>query len=417
MIKFAKALMTPPTGVMVLASCAPGQVSLEDDDLQHGVFMHFLVKGLAGAADERGEELQGNGNGRVSLSELFDYASQQTELFVKRRRVVQTPQLWGKRTGVFEFGEFDGKPVAPRRLTNSIGMELAWIPAGEFQMGSRVPAAETAKQFQTVASHFVSEHPLHPVRITQAFYLGVHEVTIGQFRLFVDSQGHITQAEAEGRGGIGWDEKWRKGREFSWRYGGWKVTDNHPVANVSWNDAVAFCGWLSRKEGRSYRLPTEAEWEYACRANTDTLFYHGDNVEDLVKFGNVPDADAKQKLQNPRSVRSRDGYAFSAPVGQYEANAFGIHDMHGNVWEWCWDAYSETYYATFLPEVATDPKGPDPVGTATRVLRGGSWSDHPLLCRSAARKEYEKTGFLYNYGFRVVCEVPQHERKNDERKR
>lgn len=405
-VKFAKALTAPPRGIMVLASCAPGQVSLEDRTLKHGVFMNFIMKGLSGAADFRKKGYQGNGNGRVSLSELFDFASQETQLFVKRKGELQTPQLWGTRTGVFEFGQYQTKPAASEGFTNSIGMKLVLIPAGEFQMGSRVSAAEMASRFDTVESHFADEHPLHQVKITRPFYLAACEVTLGQFRKFIEAANYTTTAEHENRGGgFGWDGRWRKSEEFSWKYAGWKTTDDHPVANVSWDDAVAFCEWLSRKEGQTYRLPTEAEWEYACRAGTDTLFFHGNAPKGLVDFGNVPDADAKNQFRNWATVEARDGYVFSAPVGRFKPNAFGLHDMHGNVWEWCSDAYGEDYYSTFVPGIAVDPKGPASNNVNSRVLRGGSWANNPLLTRCAARMKYDRDDYLYNYGFRVVCEM------------
>ena len=129
------------------------------------------------------------------------------------------------------------------------------------------------------------------------------------------------------------------------------------MVNVSWNDAVAFCKWLSRKEGKTYRLPTEAEWEYACRAGTTTRYYSGDDPETLAKVANVADATAKAKFPDWKwTIKASDGYVFTAPVGQFKPNAFGLYDMHGNAWQWCADWYGKDYYGK---SPVDDPKGPD----------------------------------------------------------
>jgi formylglycine-generating enzyme required for sulfatase activity len=168
--------------------------------------------------------------------------------------------------------------TAPKSITNSIGMELVRIEPGEFMMGS---------------SHFAKdaeadEKPPHRVRITRPFYLGVHEVTRGQFRRFVDETGYQTDAEKDGKGGWGLNEEAKQfeaNPRYTWREAGFEQIDLHPVVNVSWNDAVAFAKWLSQKEGKTYRLPTEAEWEYACRAGTTTQYNFGDDPEGLAIVG------------------------------------------------------------------------------------------------------------------------------------
>ena len=115
--------------------------------------------------------------------------------------------------------------------------------------------------------------------------------------------------------------------------------------NVSWNDAVAFCEWLTRREKAVYRLPTEAEWEYACRAGTTTLFSSGNDPEGLLSVANVADGTLKQKFSGWTTIAGSDKFAFTAPVGSFHANGFGLFDMHGNVWEWCHDWYASGYYA------------------------------------------------------------------------
>jgi formylglycine-generating enzyme required for sulfatase activity len=227
------------------------------------------------------------------------------------------------------------------QITNSIGMKLVLIPAGSFQMGS--PDEDKDAEGD--------EKPRHEVRIS-AFYLGVTEVTRGQFRRFVDETGYTTEAEKEGGyswnekkgtfklvsqgrivnapkhgGGYGWNEK--KGTveqdpKYTWLNAGFEQTDEHPVVNVSWNDAVAFCEWLSRVEGRAYRLPSEAEWEYACRARTTTKYFSGDDPESLAAVGNVADASLKAKYASRTyAIAGRDGYVFTAPVRQIQPNPSG----------------------------------------------------------------------------------------------
>src|SRR5262249_35322462 len=164
--------------------------------------------------------------------------------------------------------------IAPKqsgRFTNTLGMEFALIPAGQFKMGS--PVDEFLRQ--------ANEGLQHDVTITQPFYLGIHEVTVGQFRAFVEASGYQTDAETSGRGSQRYDEairKWQSRPECTWRNPGWPQSDEDPVVCVTWNDAVAFCTWLTRRENRTYRLPTEAEWEYACRGGTTTPFAFGNSL-------------------------------------------------------------------------------------------------------------------------------------------
>lgn len=292
----------------------------------------------------------------------------------------------------------------PRETINSIGMKLVLIPAGEFMMGSSesteesMKAYEAYKTWELTAEWFKSEHPQHQVRITKAYYLGTYEVTRGQFRQFVEATGYKTMAEKDVEGGRGLDEKGEgiQKPEYSWRNPGFPQTDEHPVVNVSWNDAAAFCEWLSRKEGKTYRLPTEAEWEYACRAGTATRYQNGDDPEALPKVGNVRDAAAKEKFPDwTGTIHASDGYVFTAPVGQFRPNAFGLYDMHGNAEEWCADALGD-----YIASPADDPRGPNS-GILT-ALRGGSWYGGPLAGRSAARNGNGPAYRDYDIGFRVA---------------
>jgi len=168
--------------------------------------------------------------------------------------------------------------------------------------------------------------------------------------------------------------------------------------NVSWNDALAFCQWLSRKEGNAYRLPTEAQWEYACRAGTTTRYWCGDDQEKLAEVGNVADAAAKAKFPDWTStISASDGFVFTSPVGSFRPNPFGLYDMHGNAWQWCADWYDAKYYGRSSTD---DPVGP--TSGTSRVLRGGSWNDRPSNTRSASRDRYTPDNRYVDAGFRVA---------------
>jgi formylglycine-generating enzyme required for sulfatase activity len=294
----------------------------------------------------------------------------------------------------------------PRQLTGAAGMALVLVPAGKFLMGS--PATDPDRS--------ADEEPQHEVQITQPFYLGKYAVTRGQFRQFVEATGYRTEAERDGKGGGGYDAERKKfyhpSARRNWLNTGFEQTDEHPVVNVSWNDAGAFCAWLTQKDGHEYRLPTEAEWEYCCRANTRTRFHSGEDEDSLRRVANVADRSLKGKWDylnlGDKAYQKQivawfervswdDGYPFTAPVGKFDANAFGLCDLHGNVWEWCQDWYDANYYKA---SPACDPQGP--AAGSFRVIRGGSFISMPRNCRAAYRCGYDPTSRYYYLGFRVL---------------
>lgn len=276
-------------------------------------------------------------------------------------------------------------------VTNRLGIQFVRIAAGEFQMGS--PAGEKGRR---------NDEPQRLVRLTRDFFLARYEVTRGQFRQFVDATGYKTDAERGIRGGYGYDATSGRltgpDKKYSWRETGFTQTDEHPVVNVSWNDAIAFCRWLSEQEKLVYRLPTEAEWEYACRGGTTTAYCNGNDPEQLPEMANIVDALAKEKFPDRIAIAASDGFVFTAPVGSFKPNGFGLHDMHGNVWEWTAD-----WFGTPSFDAQTDPRGPDQ--GKDKVIRGGDWYHDWSFARSAQRFPIYPSLCRRHAGFRVVREM------------
>lgn len=249
-----------------------------------------------------------------------------------------------------------------RQLVEDLGgvtIEMVEIPAGKFLMGSLL----------NEEGHGTDEGPQHEVTISQSFYMGKYQVTQAQWRAIA----RLPKVNAD----MPPDPSGFKG-------------DKLPVERVSWEHAMEFCERLSRATGKSYRLPTEAEWEYACRAGTTTPFAFGETITpEIVNYdGNYPYGSAKKGEYRGRTVE----------VGSLGvANEFGLYDMHGNVWEWCADWYSENYYSQ---SPSTDPTGPNT--GSSRVLRGGRWYIYARNCRSAYRYGGTPDSRLSNLGFRLV---------------
>jgi formylglycine-generating enzyme required for sulfatase activity len=296
-----------------------------------------------------------------------------------------------------------GAPQAPDLkplvldLGDGVKMEFMRIPKGKFTMGS--PATEKGRKGKA------DEEKRHEVEITRDFYLGKHEVTNGQFALFVRETNYRTDGEKDARGSEGYDTE--AGRDefnpkYSWRNPGFVQTNDHPAILVSWNDAVRFCEWLSKKTGKSARLPTEAEWEYACRAGTTTRYYHGDDSEARVQVGNLADGTHKKRYPNAAATQAEDGYVFTSPVGRFKPNAFGLYDMHGNAYEWCQD-----WLGPYDGLNAKDPVRTEKAANARaeRVIRSGSWKSPPDDGRSAARAGHVPQIGYSRTGMRVALEA------------
>ena len=324
--------------------------------------------------------------------------------------------------------------AAELEVKNSLGMTLRLLPAGRFERGE----SDTAPGFSKDHVDFNSaedDRPVHPVVLTRPFYLAATEVTVGQFRKFVAASGYKTTAEQSKQGAVGWDPKpppglplhlgtFRDGGGFHWLNPGFDQTDDHPVVGISFADAQAFCAWLSKQEKTTYRLPTEAEWEYAARAGTTTYFSFGDKYRGQIhlfaNIGNVelekafPDRVRRQWLIDVKQDPA-DQHVFTAPVGSYRVNPWGLYDLYGNVWEWCEDRYLDTAYMAFnrpgyqeVRKRAIDPLNMEKASSDGdwRVIRGGSWFNAPIQCRSSVRGFFEAEDAASYLGFRVVREAP-----------
>tara|TARA_R110002073_G_scaffold9242_8_gene47853 strand:- start:657 stop:1496 length:840 start_codon:yes stop_codon:yes gene_type:complete len=236
------------------------------------------------------------------------------------------------------------------------GPLMVVVPAGRFLMG--LPSDELEWDD--------SEGPQHVVHITQPFAMGVHAITFDDFDRFCDSTQQLKPR----------DENWGRGRR--------------PVINISWNEAHVYCVWLSEQTGRHYYLPSESMWEYACRAGTQTPFHTGDRISpEQANFnGNFFYNDSVQGVYRGKTV----------PVGTFSANAFGLYEMHGNVWEWCQDTWHGNYQ-----DAPSDGSSWEGSGCDFRLLRGGSWYINPDYARSSVRDRDFPDYRSSSVGFRVSC--------------
>jgi formylglycine-generating enzyme required for sulfatase activity len=300
-------------------------------------------------------------------------------------------------------------------LRNSIGMILVPIPAGKFIMGSSPGEVRRTENDWAVPENLLrNESPAHEVEISRPFYMGKYEVTVGQFRRFVEETGYRTTAETQGWGWVYDEEKkhWVKERGISWKSPGYEVQDDHPVTVVCHRDADAFCKWLGDREGRPYYLPSEAQWEYAARGGQgEKRFPWGDVYPDGSKL-NLADRTAPVPWAD-RTVD--DGFARTAPVGSCEPNGYWLYDMAGNVWELCSDWYGSRAYRNLDSRLTVDPEGP--AKGKTRVVRGGNWAFGAGIARNAFRFGLAPNRSIDVTGFRVAAGVLPGEKISSGRER
>ncbi len=328
----------------------------------------------------------------------------------------------------------------PLEVGDASGQTYRLIQAGQFEMGSRDTGGFRKDHTQL---NETDSNTRHAVVLSQPFYLATKEVTVGQFRKFVQATKSLTTAEQNGSGIVGWKpvndnrgqvkSSFQTDAEFTWQRPGFDQDDSHPVVGISYHDAKAYCTWLNHerlngqrhKGDQLYRLPTEAEWEYAARAGTETHFSFGDDYRDTIhQHANIANVELEREsagraaLQWLIDVESghSDGFAFTAPVGTYPANPWGLHDMHGNVWEWCEDRYVDTFYDQFKSQGHAQfrKRAIDPLCTERwnehgqwQVIRGGSWFVSPQQSRSAGRGVFNANDAACYVGFRVATDIPE----------
>jgi formylglycine-generating enzyme required for sulfatase activity len=273
-------------------------------------------------------------------------------------------------TGTYKVGE----TFQLKLKDGSLGPKMVVIPKGSFRMGD------------IQGGGYDNEKPVHKVTINYDFAMSQYEVTKGEFAQFIQATSYQTDAE-KGYGCYGWTgSKWEQKKEFNWRNVGFEQENNHPAVCLSWNDAKAYTKWLSEQTGHECRLPTEAEWEYAARAGTETKYWWGN--------------EGSHEYMNFFGTSGKDKWKYTSPVGSFKANPFGLYDMNGNVWEWCEDSWHDNYNGA-----PTDGSAWKKSNENRSLLRGGSWYNVANRCRSANRLRSYRDVRLSNGGVRLVCGV------------
>lgn len=272
--------------------------------------------------------------------------------------------------------------------------EMIVIPAGQFIMG----AAPGEEKRENLSEEFRNRsEPQRRVKVN-SFLAGRFEITRGEYRVFAEASGRAADAC------FGWTASgFELEQTRSWRSPGYPQDDRHPVSCVSWEDARAYAAWLGQRTGRKYRLLTEAEWEYAARAGTTTARFWGEDATNACEFANGADVSTAARVPGagtwPRA-QCNDRYAYTAPVGTFRPNAFGLYDMLGNVGEWTHDCWTGNYSGAPI-----DGRAAAAGDCSLRAVRGGSWDDAPAGLRAAYRVGSPTTVRLYSRGFRVAADM------------
>ncbi len=266
------------------------------------------------------------------------------------------------------------------------------IPAGRFRMGTEAWAAALEGLPPQITNW---EQPQHPVQVRRPFAIGKYDVTRGEFARFIKASGYAVAA-----GCVTWTGRgFAMSRDRSWRDPGFPQTDRDPVVCVSWTDAKAYASWLTRVTGKIYRLPTEAEWEYAARAGSVDSRWWGNDPNRACRYANGADLSLRDQIPASAVAQCQDGYVFTSPVGSFKPNAFGLYDMLGDAWQWAEDCWRPNYMHAPTDASIAVVSGAD---CSKRVLRGGSWGNGPGAIRSSARNQDDVNGRNAGGGFRVA---------------
>jgi len=300
----------------------------------------------------------------INVAELDSVKKEKAELARIQREQARLARINRQRKSkVFQDRLRDGG-LAPKMVR---------IPAGSFRMGD----------IQGGGSD--NEQPVHRVSVGK-FAMGMYEVTRGEFRKFVNVTGYRTDAEKEGSC-YTYKDGWNKVKGANWRNPNFSQNNNHPVACISWNDATAYTKWLSNQTGKKYRLPTEAEWEYAARAGTETKYWWGNTASH--EYANYGSDSCCNGL-----AKGKDRWKYTSPVGSFSANKFGLYDTSGNVWEWTCSEYTDKYKGKEKACVTEN-------NNKNTVLRGGSWVSSSMI-RYSSRGLDTPDSRHDHFGFRVV---------------
>ena len=414
--------ITRERGRQLITAGGPDQKASEGPKWGHSVFTYYLLEGLGKAMADL------NDDGIIPASELYTYLESRVFQEAQLEGHTQRPLMWklAATNGEFVFlpsqkpsapfeearaRPYEAPPQAPRETTGKDGAPMVMIPAGEFWMGSAEEEVNrlvedckrTRKKTDAVCrAVFQGELPRHRVRLS-SFYMDKYEVTNRFFEKFVNESGHRTTAEQQG---WGWVVSEKDGGPRRVDGATWRNPEksnsiltaeryDHPVVMVSWEDAGAYCRWAGK------RLPTEAEWEYAARSGTSGAFWWGDQVAATQRAAKLADDSVRRRFLGVDAVSGYDdGWAQTAPVGSYQGNPWGLHDVIGNVWEWTADWYDPSFYGKSRE---SNPQGPS--SGQYRVLRGGSWRNLPVLARAAYRGAHAPAERSAIIGFRCAMDV------------
>jgi formylglycine-generating enzyme required for sulfatase activity len=359
----------PEVGVAATVSAAPGQDAVLAD--LRATWERFPARDDSSAVERFLARVRGTAPGsglEFEVEHALDVMRAETQRREKAQRAAEEAARRDAEEKAAAAAEEQRRSTPGAEFRDGEGLPLmVTIPAGTFRMGS----------LDNEKDRLDSEGPVREVRIAQPLAVGKYPVTVGEFRRFIEATGHDTGSSANIWTGFEWEDTPGRG----WRSPGFAQDDTHPVTCVNWHDAVAYAEWIAKVTGRPYRLLSESEWEYACRAGTQTRYAFGDEIStDKANFNNAKGG--------------------TTPVGAYPANVFKLHDMHSNVWDWCQDCWNANYNGA-----PTDGSARTTGDCSLRVLRGGSWYNDPQKFRSAFRLGGDPTNRSSVTGFRLARDL------------